>query len=107
MGWLEHRRSLTAVVNLLNARAVTIYLWHNIAIALSFPVGDYLQVWRVGDTLIMAGYFAVALVLLAVAVAALGWVEDLAARRRVRLLPLSPAASRPRRTAPAWSGPPR
>ncbi|WP_158647451.1 hypothetical protein [Actinoplanes sp. ATCC 53533] len=43
--------------------------------------------------------------LLAVLVAALGWVEDIAARRRVRLLPLSPAPSRPRRTAPAWSGP--
>ena len=105
MGWLERRRWLTAVVNLLNARAVTIYLWHNIAIALSFPVGDYVQVWRVGDRLIMVGYFGVALVLLSVLVAALGWVEDLAARRRVRLLPLWPAASRPRRTAPAWSGP--
>ena len=105
MGWLERNRILDAAVNLLNARAVTIYLWHNIAIALSFPVGDYVQVWRVGDALIMAGYFGVALVLLAVLVAMLGWVEDVAARRRVRLLPLSPAVSRPRRVTPAWSGP--
>ena len=107
MGWLEHRRFLSAVLNLLNARAVTIYLWHNIAIALSVPVGDYVQVWRVGDTLIMVGYFGVTLVLLAVLIAALGWVEDIAARRQARLLPLSPAAGRPRRTAPAWSGPTR
>ena len=105
MGWLERRGILDAAVNLLNARAVTIYLWHNIAIALSFPVGDFVQVWRVGDALMMAGYFGVALFLLAVMIAVLGWVEDVAARRRVRLLPLTPAAPKPRRVAPAWVGP--
>lgn len=105
MGWLGRRRRLDAAVNMLNARAVTIYLWHNIAIALAFPAGDYIQVWRVGDTLMMAGYFAVALILLAVLIVLLGWVEDLAARRRIRVLPLTPAPTRPRRVAPAWSGP--
>ena len=105
MDWLDSRRLLTGAVNLLNARAVTIYLWHNVAIALSFPLGDVVQVWRVGDAFMMAGYFGVALVLLAGFVTVLGWVEDVAARRRVRLLPLSPSATRPRRVAPAWSGP--
>jgi hypothetical protein len=103
--WLSRRRVLTAAVNLLNARAVTVYLWHNIAITLSFPLGDVIGVWRLGDALIMAGYSGVALLLLAGFVATLGWVEDIAARRRVRLLPLSPSPSRPRRVTPAWSGP--
>jgi hypothetical protein len=105
MGWLDRRRVLTGAVNLLNARAVTIYLWHNIAIALSFPLGDFVQVWRIGDAFTMAGYLGVALALLAGFIAVLGWVEDVAARRRVRLLPLSSAATRPRRIIPAWSGP--
>ncbi|WP_432825199.1 acyltransferase family protein [Dactylosporangium sp. CA-092794] len=98
MGWLRRIRPLDALVTLLNARAVTIYLWHNVAIALCFAVGDRLQVWKLGPALIQDGYFAVALVLLAVAVLALGWVEDVAARRRPALLPWAPP---PRRRAPA------
>jgi peptidoglycan-N-acetylglucosamine deacetylase len=70
-------------VTALNARAVTVYLWHNVAIALAFPLGDALGAWRLGD----AGYFGVALVLLTLAAGGLGWVEDLAARRRPALLP--------------------
>lgn len=84
MSWLPRARPLDALVTLLNARAVTIYLWHTVAIALCFPVGDQLHAWRAGRS----GYFAVALVLLALIVAALGWVEDLAAKRRPALLPI-------------------
>jgi hypothetical protein len=87
MTWLARIRPLDGAVTVLNARAVTIYLWHNIAIALCFPIGDLLQVWQLGDTFTHTGYFAVALVLLAVLVLALGWVEDLAARRRPALVP--------------------
>jgi hypothetical protein len=106
MDWLGRRRALNGLVNLCNARAVTIYLWHNVAIALCFATGDFVQVWRVGDTFAMAGYFAVALVLLVVIIAVLGWVEDVAARRPVRLLPWSVVpSSRPRRVTPEWSGP--
>jgi peptidoglycan/LPS O-acetylase OafA/YrhL len=87
LGWLHRMRPLDRAVTLLNSRAVTIYLWHNPAIAVSFPAGDLAQVWRLGDRFDNLGYFAVALGLVAVAVAAVGWVEDLTARRRPRLLP--------------------
>lgn len=87
MGWLERHRVVDAAVNVVNARAVTIYLWHNLAITAAIGVGDRLQVWRLGDTFSPAGYSAVALVLLTLTVLLIGWVEDVAARRRIRLVP--------------------
>ncbi|MEU4688855.1 acyltransferase [Actinoplanes sp. NPDC023714] len=86
MTWLRRRRFADGWVTLINARAVTIYLWNNVAIALCFPVGDALEVWRLGR-FFEVGYVVVALALLANAVLFLGWVEDLAARKRVRFLP--------------------
>ena len=38
MGWLARIRPLDATVTLLNNRAVTVYLWHNIAIAAVWPI---------------------------------------------------------------------
>ncbi|MEV8515110.1 acyltransferase [Dactylosporangium sp. NPDC051484] len=97
MSWLRRARPLDALVTVLNARAITVYLWHNAAIAVCFPIGDRLQAWRAGQF----GYFAVALVLLTLVVAALGWVEDLAAKRRPALLPIHhPHAAQPSHVAP-------
>jgi peptidoglycan/LPS O-acetylase OafA/YrhL len=87
MGWLRRVRVLDAVITFLNARAVTIYLWHNIAIAVCFPVGDLLHVWQL-RAWTQVGYFAIALTLLMAPVLAFGFVEDLAARRRPTLLPV-------------------
>jgi peptidoglycan/LPS O-acetylase OafA/YrhL len=86
MEWLARFRPLDRTVSLLNARAVTIYLWHNIAIAAVWPV---LTVAAMDDLGSMNGVvdLATALALTAVAVLAFGWVEDLAARRRPRLWP--------------------
>ncbi|MER7007130.1 acyltransferase [Dactylosporangium sp. NPDC000555] len=99
MAWLRRFRPLDALVTLLNARAVTIYLWHNAAIAVCFPIGDRLEVWRLNPALVRLGYFGVALVLLTVVAVLLGWVEDVAAKRRPRLLPLG--AARPRHVTSA------
>jgi peptidoglycan/LPS O-acetylase OafA/YrhL len=60
------------VVSALNRRAVTIYLWHNPAIAACFVVGDAVGAWRLGQV----GYLAVAMALLLGPVAVLGWIED-------------------------------
>ncbi|HEX5541717.1 MAG TPA: acyltransferase [Micromonospora sp.] len=83
MAWLARARPLDRLVTVLNARAVTVYLWHNLAIAACFVVGNVFGVWRLG----MVGYFVVAVAILVLIVLALGWVEDLAARRPARLLP--------------------
>ncbi|MFD0784036.1 glycosyltransferase, partial [Micromonospora azadirachtae] len=82
MAWLARARPLDRLVTWLNSRALTIYLWHNAAIAVCFVVGDQVGAWRLGQ----AGYLAVALVLLFVVVLLVGWVEDVSARRRPRLL---------------------
>jgi peptidoglycan/LPS O-acetylase OafA/YrhL len=92
MNRLPRIRPLDGAVTLLNSRAVTVYLWHNVAITLAFPLGDLVGAWRVGNV----GYFGLALVLLTAAVLAFGWVEDLAAKRRPAILPPSLATRRSR-----------
>nr|WP_299534846.1 acyltransferase [uncultured Streptomyces sp.] len=88
---LAKRPAADRVVAVFNARAVTIYLWHEIALMLSVAAIDLL--WRfpwaeahlpLESTWLM---FGVAWVLIAAAVLALGWVEDVAAKRSPRLLP--------------------
>jgi peptidoglycan-N-acetylglucosamine deacetylase len=74
-------RPLDRVVSTVNSRAVTIYLWHNPAIAACFVVGDAVGAWRLGAV----GYLAVAVALLVAPVLLLGWVEDVSARRPARL----------------------
>jgi peptidoglycan/LPS O-acetylase OafA/YrhL len=91
MGWLAKVRPLDGAVTLLNGRAVTIYLWHNIAIDAVWPVLAFVALDDLGS-LEGAAELVVALGLTALAVLAFGWVEDLAARRRPRLFP---ARSRP------------
>ena len=106
MAWLKRVRPLNGLVNFCNARAVTIYLWHNAAIALVFAAAERYELERIGDHLEMAALFVLSLGLVAVFVALLGWVEDVAARRPVTLLPWSKVpASRPRKEQPEWCGP--
>ncbi|GAA4695507.1 acyltransferase family protein [Phytohabitans rumicis] len=83
MDWLARLRPLDRLVSIVNARAVTIYLWHNPAIAACFVVGDVFGAWRLGTV----GYLLVAVALVTAPVAVLGWVEDVAARRPTRLRP--------------------
>ena len=86
MSWLRRTPRLDGAVQLLNARAVTVYLWHNIAIAAVWPV---LAVLALDDLGAVEGpvVLVASLLLTGVAVLAFGWVEDVAARRRPRLWP--------------------
>ncbi len=88
MGWLARLPLLQRIVAALNNRAVTIYLWHNVVITVAILAGDRLELWglRQGAVIYLV-FTAIALLLLATTVLALGWVEDLAARRRPRLRP--------------------
>jgi hypothetical protein len=87
MAWLPRLRPLDRAVTLLNGRAVTIYLWHNIAIAAIWPVLAVVALDDLGrlDPVVD---LTTALLLTGVAVLAFGWAEDLAARRRPRLWPI-------------------
>ncbi|MFC7240887.1 acyltransferase [Catellatospora aurea] len=79
---------LRRAVALLNARAVTVYVWQLPMVAVGL--------WLLGP---LAGppvrTVAVAAVLTAGAVLCFGWVEDLAAKRSPALLPALPAVRRP------------
>jgi peptidoglycan/LPS O-acetylase OafA/YrhL len=90
MGWLARARPLDGFVSLVNNRAVTIYLWHNIAITAAVDLFDPLRLWRIPHQWLEdLTDFSLAIALLAVAVLALGWVEDVAARRPARISPLA------------------
>ncbi len=103
MSWLERSPRLDGAVNLLNARAVTIYLWHNIAIAAIWPVLTVLTLDDLGD-LDGPTNLVAALVLTAAAVLAFGWAEDLAARRKPRLWPTSGGGSGRPASGPSDAG---
>jgi hypothetical protein len=97
--WSPRLAAAPGFVSMVNNRAVTIYLWHNVAITLAVALFDPLKLWRIpGQIAEDAADFGLALAMLTVAVLALGWVEDLAARRRPRLSPFV-------RSAPAVSAP--
>jgi len=81
LAWLDRLPALRRLVAVANARAVTIYLWHNVAIALAVPVMDRLAWYSPG------AHLGITALLLPIAVLVFGWVEDLAARRQLRLLP--------------------
>ncbi|MFJ8143544.1 acyltransferase [Streptomyces sp. NPDC096048] len=79
------------LVGVLNARAVTVYLWHEIALVAAVPLID--RFWEVpafeaylplGSQWFLLG---VGWALIAAFVLLFGWVEDVAARKRPRLLP--------------------
>jgi hypothetical protein len=84
--WVRQHGRLDRLLTLFNQRAVTIYLWHQSVIfglaALLATVGvEWAGVpWSVQILSVF--------VLLAVPVLLFGWVEDLAARRPIRLLPV-------------------
>jgi peptidoglycan/LPS O-acetylase OafA/YrhL len=93
LGWLHRVRALDGFVNLFSSRAMTIYLWGNFAIGMAPFVVDRLGLARY-DTGEMVGAwlrYAAAWALILVAVLLVGWVEDVAADRQPRLLPLLPS----------------
>ncbi|MEX5306117.1 acyltransferase [Kocuria sp. CPCC 205258] len=92
-------RFLDGAVTLLNARAMTVYLWHNLLLVGTVLLVDVLWESDVLATavpeLLASPWLSFLLVwpLLAVVVLAVGWAEDLAAGRRPRLWPVRPAAT--------------
>ncbi len=99
MEWFKRLPSVAKAVKFLNSRAVTIYVWH---LPVLFVGGILLGKAGV-STDAMAGRFValtLGVVLLGITVSAMGWIEDLAARRRLSL-PLLRGVRLPRpRSAP-------
>jgi peptidoglycan/LPS O-acetylase OafA/YrhL len=89
--WLTRFPKLDRIVTVFNARAVTLYLWHEIALVLAVPLID--RFWNVPafeKYLPLESQwfmFGIGWILIAGFVLLCGWVEDVAARKRPRLLP--------------------
>ncbi|MHA5049815.1 acyltransferase family protein [Streptomyces sp. SD15] len=84
------------LVTLSNNRAVTIYLWHNLLIMATVPIIDqaYNLPFLQGDGAVAAldstytlWTFVLVWPLIGLMIVAVGWIEDLAARRSPRLWP--------------------
>jgi fucose 4-O-acetylase-like acetyltransferase len=91
--WPRRLRRWDRIITLLNSRAVTIYLWHNLCILVAATVWD--DLWSV-DTLadheswLLESPWPVLLIvwiLIGVCVVGFGWIEDVAAKRKPRLWP--------------------
>jgi hypothetical protein len=95
MTWLARAPRLTRLVNLINTRAVTIYVWHLPAL---FATGALLQLAGIEPDSAggLVTTLALGSVLTGAIVLATGWVEDLAAARRPALLPTPGHPSTPR-----------
>ncbi|MCU7728064.1 acyltransferase [Actinoplanes sp. KI2] len=87
MAWLARVRPLDRLVTLLNARAVTVYLWHNIAIDAVWPILAFVALDDLAGRLGAGVDLVMALVVTLIAVLLFGWAEDLAARRAPKLWP--------------------
>lgn len=104
--WMSSHKILDGLVAAMNRRAMTIYLWGNLSIALAISVLSAMPLTEglVGDEggPGLALTLAVAWIIVFGFVCALGWVEDVAAQRPASLTPW-PKKPRPPRS-PRKSG---
>jgi peptidoglycan/LPS O-acetylase OafA/YrhL len=91
--WMDKRVILAKLVTVINSRAMTIYLWGNVAIFVSNPL---LDTWTVtadldqNDAIGSLAMYVASWLILIVLVFMFGWCEDLAARRRPTINPWPP-----------------
>ncbi|MEV7020595.1 acyltransferase [Kitasatospora sp. NPDC093558] len=91
--WPKPLQRWNGLVGLLNARAVSIYLWHTTALILAIPLTDTL--WSVNflyqhaQWLLTSPWLPLmtAIPLIGLQVLIFGWMEDVAAKRPLRLFP--------------------
>ncbi len=90
LAWLGRRKALMLVIGLLNNRALSIYLWHNTMIAIAPNIDDFLfNKTGTKHSFLETTWFMVIVVFITTftIICLVGWVEDLAARRKPRIAP--------------------
>ncbi|SCF44497.1 acyltransferase family protein [Micromonospora saelicesensis] len=92
VAWLSRSRLADRAVTLLNRRALTVYLWHMPFVVALTPLVDVVG-WSHQDPVGLAIRVLLVFALVGLVTLAVGWVEDVAARRRPELIPGGPARS--------------
>ena len=85
--WMARFPFLDKTMTMISSRAITIYLWHNLAIFLAVPLLDATPLAGVNGWERSAAEYGAAWALTIVAIFLFGWVEDIAARRAPRINP--------------------
>ncbi|MGW5614835.1 acyltransferase family protein [Streptomyces sp. NPDC003877] len=101
--WPRRLRPFAGTITLLNSRAVTIYLWHNVCILIAATLWDHLWAFPLLEQnvpgLLESPWPVLALTwfLIGTCILAFGWAEDLAAKQRPRVWPTGEPRGRGRR----------
>ncbi|WP_406072180.1 acyltransferase [Micromonospora sp. NBC_01638] len=92
LAWLGRSRLADRAVTVVNRRALTIYLWHMPFVVALTPLVDVVG-WSHQDPVGLAIRVLLVFALVGLVTLAVGWVEDVAARRRPELIPGGPVRS--------------
>ncbi|MBO4209546.1 acyltransferase family protein, partial [Micromonospora echinofusca] len=84
--WVDRNALVSRLVTIGNRRALTIYLWHMPFVVALTPLSIRLG-WSPTDPVSLAVRVVAVFALVGLVVLLVGWVEDVAARRRPELLP--------------------
>ncbi|ABP55879.1 acyltransferase 3 [Salinispora tropica CNB-440] len=84
--WIDRNALVSRLVTLINRRALTVYLWHMAFVVALTPLVDVVG-WSHQNLLGLAIRVVLVFALLGVVIMLVGWVEDIAARRRPELIP--------------------
>ncbi|MEV0329873.1 acyltransferase [Micromonospora echinospora] len=107
--WVDRNALFGRAVTVFNRRALTVYLWHMPFVVALTPLVDVVG-WSHQDLLGLAIRVVLVFLLVGVVTVLVGWVEDVAARRRPELLPggrrTRPGSATPTGSAPAATGGP-
>lgn len=90
MEWLGRSRLADRAVTVVNRRALTIYLWHMPFVVALTPLVDVVG-WSHQDPVGLAIRVLLVFALVGLVTLAVGWVEDVAARRRPEVIPGGPS----------------
>ncbi|WP_422736439.1 acyltransferase family protein [Micromonospora sp. WMMD729] len=103
VAWLSRSRLADRAVTVVNRRALTIYLWHMPFVVALTPLVDVVG-WSHQNPVGLAIRVLLVFALVGLVTLAVGWVEDVAARRRPELIPVgSPPPTGP--SSPSEDGP--
>ncbi|MEU7655244.1 acyltransferase [Micromonospora taraxaci] len=86
VAWLSRSQLADRAVTVVNRRALTVYLWHMPFVVALTPLVDVVG-WSHQDPLGLAIRVLLVFALVGLVTLAVGWVEDVAARRRPELIP--------------------